>query len=313
MGEAWFMSAERTMYPEALSIPVETLDLEIVGRMFDQIVCGPPCFGQLEEWQNWFHYLLPRLLPRAFRRPTLTYVAEWLAGGMFSQYPGEIGDEPYRGFQADVFATLGQALMSTAVWEGPKLKWQDGLFRQRKRHGKDWWYLDETSPPISALLFFCLKYLRPSQIDAWFHSVVAIECPLWRSQLIVWFTGAQRMLRGEITQPKQFGDLEWRVKWEWDHVLSGNYTGTFPHASTLVDARGDVIAHNGRCDMDPAHNIAFIPKVNLVAFCEFYNALLPRRARVEFSRQVNDVPLLAAEMGGIAEEFIELEMTNAMT
>lgn len=115
MGEAWFMSAERTMYPEALSTPVEKLDLEIVGRMFDQIVCGPPCFGQLEEWQNWFHYLLPRLLPRAFRRQTFTYVAEWLAGGMFSQYPGEIGDEPYRGFQADVFATLGQALMSTAV------------------------------------------------------------------------------------------------------------------------------------------------------------------------------------------------------
>ena len=311
MGEPWFMSSERRMYTEALDNPVTQLDLDVVREMFDGIVTGPPCFGQMKEWQEWFHYLLPNMLPMAFQQPTLAYVAEWLAGGMFSQHPDGIRDDFYRGFRADIFGTLGRVLMMSDIWEEGRLKWQGGLFSQSKRYGETWWYLDETAPPVSAMLFFNLKYLQPNQIEPWFLSVIDIECPLWRAQLIVWFTGARRLLMGEITQPKEFGERESRVKWEWDHVLSGNYTGRFLEVPSLVNARGEAIAQASLCDSEVAHRVAFIPKVNLVAFRELYKSSLRRSVRKDWDSQISRVPLLVREMGAIAKEFVELELTDA--
>jgi|GEM_PF-1707473 len=307
MGEAWFMSNERRMYTEALQITFEYLDHTITNRMFDEIITGPPCFGQLDEWQRWFHYFLPNLIPLAFKKPGTSYIAEWLASAIFSQLPEGLEDGPYRGFRDDVLATLGQVLMAPDIWQDGHLKWQGGLFKEGGRYGDSSWYLDQTSPPISALLFFCVKYLRPSQIEPWFRSAINIDCPLWRSQLIVWLTGARRILTGEITQPKDFGDLESRVQWEWSHVHSGNYSGNFPPPALIMNARGKNITDQRNCDEEQLSNISFIPKVNLLAFRSCLNAQLPKSAREALAYQVMDVPLLEKEMGVIATEFVDMD------
>ena len=305
------MSSERRMYTEALDNPVAQLDLNVVREMFDGIVTGLPCFGQMKEWQEWFHYLLPNLLPMAFQQPSLAYVTEWLAAGMFSQHPEGIREDFYRGFGADILATLGNVLMAPDIWDEGRLKWQGGLFSQSRRNGEPWWYLDETSPPISAMLFFSLKYLQPKQLEQWFHSAIDIECSLWRSQLIVWLTGARRLLIGEITQPKEFGELEWRIRWEWDHVLSGNYSGISSEVAALVNARGKAISKQFPYDVETARRVAFIPNVNLVAFREFYKSYLPRFVRKEWHNQISNVPMLVREMGSIAVEFVNLELIDA--
>jgi hypothetical protein len=308
MGEAWFMSAERKIYSDALLTPVEQIDLEAANRMFDEIATGPPCFGQRDEWREWFHFLLPNFIPKAFKQPRTSFVAEWLASAMFSQHPEGLEARFYRGFHADVFATVGNILMANDIWEDGQLKWQGGLFRESTRYGERWWYLNEVSPPISAMLFFCMKYLRPNQIEPWFRSAIDIDCPLWRSQLMVWLTGAKPLLIGEITQPKDLGELEPRVQWEWSHVFSGNYTGDFSGVPQLVDARGKLVEANGEDSVKQNRGVPFIPEVNLVAFHECVKKYMPKNIRERMAYQVLDVPLLEKELGEIAAEFVALEL-----
>jgi hypothetical protein len=281
MGEAWFMGASREMYSEALTVPAEDLDNDVVDRMFEAIVGGPPCFGQLEEWRDWFHYLLPRLVPLALRQRTFSYIAEWLAGGTFSQHPDGLEDGSCRGFRGDVLATLGHVLMSQQIWDNGRLKWNGGLFSESRRYEMRSWYLDRVSPPISVMLFFCLKYLRPRQIEAWWASVIHIDCPLWRAQLMVWLTGAQPIITGIISQPSQFDEPDCPVQWEWSHALSGQY---------------------------PEGEVPFIPLVNLHAFESAVKLLLPTQVRTDLVSQVLDVPLLKSEMGWIAEGFVDLDL-----
>jgi len=309
MGEAWFMSFDRKMYTDALSNSVEKLDPEMVNRMFDDIIAGPPCFGQLDEWQNWYHYFLPRLIPMSFKQPGISYVAEWLASATFSQHPAGLQSELLRGFRADVLATLGNVLMAPVIWEDGKLKWEGGLFNESGRHGESWWYLDTTSRPIAAMLFFCVKYLRPDQIGPWFRSAINIDCPLWRSQLIVWLTGAKHLLSGAVTQPSQLCDAETRVEWMWSHVFSGNYTGDFSNESTLVDKGSKSHASGPKAGVTSRCDIPFIPPVNITEFGACYEEVLPKKVREEFAEQVMEVPLLQKEMGAIAAEFIELKLS----
>lgn len=307
MGEAWFMSDDRKMYPDALEKPFDELDPEMLSCMFDEIVTGSPCFGQLPEWRDWFHYLMPRLVPLALQMPSLSYVAEWLASATFSQHPNGLEGEMHAGFRNDMLVTLGRVLMSSEIWEGYKLKWQGGLFQESQRYAARSWYLDQASPPISALLFFCLKYLRPDEIAPWFRSVLNIGCPLWRSQLIVWLTGARPLLLGEILQPKALENTEPSVVWEWSYIYSGNYSGDFSNPLSIVTSKqtktGDG-AKTSRKDWD----IPFIPQANLQAFRDCFYSWLPRGVRSELSEQVLQVPLLSVEMGHIALQFVDFEL-----
>ncbi|MEO8384956.1 MAG: hypothetical protein ABI583_06935 [Betaproteobacteria bacterium] len=312
MGEAWFMSGERKMYTGAIGVPFEKLEPEVVGKMFDEIVTGPPCFGQLDEWRNWFHYLLPNLIPKALKQPSLVYVAEWLVGAAFSQHPDGLEDYPYRGFRSDVLATLGHVVMSPEIWDDGKLKWEGGLFHESRKYSEVWWYFDRTSPPVSAMLFFCLKYLRPNQIEPWLRSAIEIDCPLWRSQLIVWLTGAQRMLSGEISQPNEFGELEWSVNWEWSHVISGNYSGDFSkEPAVLLDAGCKPIASAASDISNASRHAPFIPEINLLEFRKCFKKLMPRDVRELLSAQTTALPLLKREMGNIPVAFEELELSTA--
>ncbi len=106
MGEAWFNTDKRRMYPELLgdlaAVPVRELEYILA-----QIANGTSSFGPYDEWSDWFHYLLPRLLPRSHE----TYVEpllEILITALFTQYPAGLGDARYPGFREDVLATVGQ-------------------------------------------------------------------------------------------------------------------------------------------------------------------------------------------------------------
>lgn len=58
MGEAWFMSESRKMFPELLG-DLESLPDETVTDALQEIVSGLACFGPYKEWHEWFDYLLP--------------------------------------------------------------------------------------------------------------------------------------------------------------------------------------------------------------------------------------------------------------
>src|SRR3982751_1905908 len=66
MGEAWFIAPERKMFPELLGDLELLSDDGILEPLRETI--GPSCFGPHDEWTEWFHYLLPRVLQRAWGR-----------------------------------------------------------------------------------------------------------------------------------------------------------------------------------------------------------------------------------------------------
>jgi len=223
MGEAWFMAPERQMYPELLG-DLDALTDEQLDRPMEEVAIGPTSFGQLPEWTEWYHYLLPRLLQRPWRA-VLHHPVEVLVTGFMTQHPDTTGDWPYGGFQSAALATLGQYIMSAPFWiddeAAPRCftKWEGPT-------GICGWY--RADGLLSGSLFFCLKYLAADQVRPWFQSVSAIPNKYWKAQLITWLVGAHPILTGEIDQPAQFPEEgTFGVTWEWSHTLSGNYSGDF--------------------------------------------------------------------------------------
>ena len=223
MGEAWFMGETRKMYPELAG------DLSKLSPMFLQdpltdIISGNCSFGRMEEWTDWYHYLLPRLIPRSHERfcdPLL----EYLLCGFFVLYPDGIKDEPYRYFRKDVLATLGSCMMDTECWDKGQVRVGSLLHRSNANPNRIWCWWD-ASGDFSASAFFCAKYLTPDEIEPWLKSMLSIRSAHWNAQVIVWLLGAHGMFMGKQTQPSEleFADRPC-VDWEWSHVLEGDYSG----------------------------------------------------------------------------------------
>jgi hypothetical protein len=307
MGEAWFMGSARRMYTEAIELPFEELDDDLVRTMLEAIASGTSCFGQLEEWRNWFHYLLPRALPSGRRQYAGAFDVELILTACFAQYPAGFEDEPYAGFGNDMLLSMGRIIMSAELWNGDQLKIGSGLIRKSRRYGQEWWYLHRVCKPLSALLFFCLKYLNPTQIKEWAESVTAIPCPYWRAQIIVWLIGAKPFLETRITQPNEFDKLEPEIEWEWSHFLAGNYSGDFSPSSPLVNSKGEKIGST-RPGPKP---IPFVSEINLSAFVDAIGAEFPRQVREEWCSNVTAVPLLEKEMDQYARQFKDYVITSS--
>lgn len=64
MGEAWFMSETRGMFPELLG-DLTTLPLDQIQTPLFEIASGTRAFGEMDEWTQWYHYILAQTLPRA--------------------------------------------------------------------------------------------------------------------------------------------------------------------------------------------------------------------------------------------------------
>lgn len=222
MGEAWFMSPERILYTDLLG-DIASLVSDQIERPLEEIVSGLTCFGPYPEWQEWFDYLLPRVISRQLRVIVHDPV-ERLITAFMARHPDPGASPPYEVFLDDALATLGQYMMSPQRWsEGKfdaaitvnKVEWPSGLF--------GWFNCDGL---LSASLFFCLKYLPAEKISDWFTSLLDIPNPYWKAQIIVWLVGAHPILVGAINQPSQFPEQgPCDISWDWSHALSGNYSG----------------------------------------------------------------------------------------
>ena len=115
MGEAWFMGEEREMYPELLG-DLDQLSDEQLTVPLVEIASGTSSFGPMDEWTEWYHYLLPRLLERQWPRH-IYHPAELLVTGFIAQHPDSKGGSPYASFRSDALATLGQYIMSQHFWQ----------------------------------------------------------------------------------------------------------------------------------------------------------------------------------------------------
>jgi hypothetical protein len=283
MGEAWFMGTDRRMFPELLG-DLDGIPVELLQKALVEIATGTSAFGPFEEWQEWFRYLLARLIPRS-HETCVDALLEILITAFITQYPDGWDRDPYPTFRTDVLQTLGQCLMDPMCWPEGEF---DAITCLNKRYVafQDRWFWDEPGAKLSASLFFCLKYLDVEQIEAWIASLLAIPSPYWRAQIMVWLLGAHGVLSGRIAQPSELSRDDYpRIAWAWSHCLSGDYSG--------VDGGEDKL-------------LEFIPAANRRAALQCVTSHFTETVFLDWLASIAAEPSLEAELGTTPDLFWNL-------
>lgn len=280
MGEAWFMSEQRVTFPLLLG-ELDALPNRKIRRPLEEIASGPCSFGQLDEWTQWFHYLLPRLIPRVHGAWSLVGV---LVTGFMAQHPDGLGNPSYPEFATDALLTLGRCVMAPICWPDGALDIETCLGKHRIADGRRLWL--DASEALSSSLFFCAKYLPSEAVQPWFASTLAIADPRWTAQMMVWLVGAHPILTGEVTQPADLAiDHPFNVGWDSHHALSGNYSGDLGRDAPLSQ---------------------FLPPENSQAILRVVRTCATLDKLVAWDEAIKADRDLAVEAAGLADYFADL-------
>ncbi len=284
MGEAWFMGDDRKMYPELMSDLGEVSTCDLQGPL-GEIASGTSSFGPMDEWSTWYHYLLGKVLPRS-HEAHVSYLLESLLTAFMALYPNGVYREPYKGFRDDALSTLGRAIMDGECWDSADIAIGKVLRRSNNNPNQVWVWWD-ASGDLSASMFFCLKYLPESAIEPWLRSVLDIQSPHWRAQVMVWLVGADGILNDVARWPSEFSlDAHPYIGWEWSHCLR--------HEMAVSDVSG----------APPA--AAFIPDGSRKAALSAIRSYFNEDRLLEWLDCISTVPYLEAELAAIPSTFEEL-------
>ena len=249
MGEAWFMGETRTIYDSLLDTDVAKWPQKEIQSILVEIASGLKHFGHADNWADWYGYLLPRCMPRAFECH-IDYLFETLVTGCMAVMPDSCTSWGYPSFREDALATLGKAIMAPTLWpDGPRVS--AGCLHRYDTAPTGYPVWGDASGDFSASMFFCLKYLVPEDVPAWTKSVFDIPCPRWRAQVLVWLVGAKAIIDGKISQPEKLDEQHnLDVEWAWSHIIDGQNAAYDEGMENQV----------GR--------IEFLPKANRLLFLE---------------------------------------------
>jgi len=278
MGEAWFMGLERLMFTELLT-DLDNLQPQELQRPLVEIASGISCFGPLEEWTSWYHYLLGALVTRSHEE-FVEDILEHLVTGFMAVYPNGIQDAPYARFREDALLTLGCAIMDSQCWNGSEIVVGSILHRSNNNPNRVWCWWD-ASGDFSSSMFFCMKYLPESLITNWFKSVLAIPSSHWRAQLIAWLVGAHPMLTNQVQWPSQMKEgVRPSVSWAWSHCLrpelaTTDRNGETPMASLLPDASRDAVLQTVHDYFTEDMFIEWLSSISTVPYLELELAEIP--------------------------------------
>ena len=284
MGEAWFMGDERRIFHE-LESDLSKLTVRQLQAPLQEIGSGTSSFGPYEEWHSWYHYLLGQVLCRR-HESFQSSLLESLVTAFAALYPNGIHGSPYPEFQHDALQTLGQCMMDPECWSGNEIVVGRFLHRSNKNPNQIWGWWD-ASGDLSASLFFCLKYLPSSLVRGWFSSVLALESPHWRAQLVVWLVGAHDILRGRVVWPSEFGpQLRPSVSWDWSHCLR-------PELATSDESGASPV-------------VSFLPELSRMHALDVVDHYFTDDVFLSWLDSIESVPYLKAELAEIPSTFEEM-------
>jgi len=218
MGEAWFMGEERRLFKELMTERPDQWSLELIEVVLQNLASGPGCFGHLQEWTDWLHFLIPLLLVRIDdRRWADTY--ESMVSAFIAQYPDERSAPLYKGFFSDVLATLGRIPMLASNWNDGRLA--DGKVISSVESTASGLFIS-CGGALSAGLFLNLRYLEHDHVAAWLASVFAIKDPLWQAKLVLWMARSRALLVESGRQPAALrSEHEYGSGWQESWSLKG--------------------------------------------------------------------------------------------
>lgn len=287
MGEAWFMGDERKMYPE-LKGDLGKLSSRELQQPLTEIASGISSFGRMQEWTDWYHYLVGQLVPRSHEN-FVDCLLEYLVTGFIALYPTGNEDEPYDGFREDALLTIGRCIMDEHCWDKSEIRLGTILHRSNENPNRVWCWWD-ASGDFSASMFFCLKYLPESLTAEWFDSVLAIPSPHWRAQVLVWMLGARDILTGEKKWPSEFvmGQVP-SASWAWSHCLSAELmderaTEQNPHARFVSETVGKRVLDRTYQYFTPDRYLEWLTSFDRVPYVRDEIANLPRDFETLFVR-----------------------------
>jgi hypothetical protein len=275
MGEAWFLADERRMFTELDqeigSVPTRTLQ-EALG----EIGCGVSSFGCLEEWEVWFNYLLPRIIPRCDEK-----FVSWLLEEVCTAFlQVDLGTEKNDGttiYRYQALQTLGQSLMTSNRWHDGKIVLGSILHPSNRNPARIWGWAN-VSGDLAASLIVCLRLIDTKDIQEWVNSIFAIACPYWRAQLLTWYVGARPLLNEKVHFPRNFDEWTPQIGWSWSHVVHGNQGG-----SNVADR--------------------LFPEANIATFKAAFEANLREADLKIWQNEILEIEALRVEVGPLVKRF----------
>lgn len=198
MGEAWFMAERRRFFTELLTEDPSRWEHGLIATVLTNLSSGPGCFGLRKEWTDWLHYLTPTLLAR-IDGPLWKDIYEGLISAFMARYPDECSEYPYKGFLADILATLGRVPMAASNWNDGSLAMGELIPAVEKMANGE--LVLFCGGALSAALFLHLKYLDEDLLSDWLASVFAIEDAIWGIKVTLWIAKSRELLLQSGQQP----------------------------------------------------------------------------------------------------------------
>lgn len=218
MGEAWFMGENRKIFAE-LEGDVSDLSVQLLQEVLGEIVSGVGVFGQLDEWREWFDYLLPHIIPRC-NEEYVSWLLEDICSAFLQIDLDRDDRQMIRHRREDVLRTLGQTLMQEDNWSNGSVVLGKILHYSNNNPAKIWGWAN-VSGDLAASMILCLRLVEPEDIKGWVQSIFAIDCPYWRAQVLTWYIGAKPLLDGKVHFPSQFDGWSPQISWSWSHGING--------------------------------------------------------------------------------------------
>ncbi len=212
------MGEVRKTYSE-LAGDLDQLETSYLQDALEEITSGTTCFGYMDEWTNWFHYLAPRLVQRS-SDSYVYYLYEHLVSAFMALYPDETRiDERDNALAKDIFCGLALAPMDPSRWHNGAPCFEKTMYSyQYAKTGHNPW--TEVSGDIAAGASLCYKYLSCDELGPWIDSALAINEVHFRTQLLLWCVEAEPLLSGKIRRISKLPE-DSGPSWAWSHALSG--------------------------------------------------------------------------------------------
>ncbi len=276
------MGETRRMFTE-LNEGFDSLSTEYLQEVLGEIAGGASAFGLHEEWEDWFRFLLPKLVPRCDEH-FVTWLFESLCSAFLQVDLATIneGRKPYD--REEILSTLGQVIMTENRWKNGRIV-SGRILHPSNNNPAKWWGWANVSGDLAASLVVCLRLVDDEELAGWVDSIFLIDCPYWRAQLLTWHVGARPLLSEQIHFPNQFdawtandNNKNPSIGWDGSHVVR-----EIQGSKSLAES----IFPNGR----------------VARFRGIFEAHLQNADLSKWKEEILKVPALRSEVGRLVTDF----------
>jgi hypothetical protein len=185
-------SREKVNFQELFELEPQDLSIELLQQVLTEITFDITTYDQERNADSvlatdWFYFLLPYLIDKGHQKVANVYFTESLIAAVIATTIS-FNRALYQDFESDLVSTIGQIVMSSFFWQNERLK-----FCFVDEQLEIWEVAPACSGPISAWIYFNIFFLKTDQINGWVQSMLDIEDPFWRANLLAWLAAAGKL------------------------------------------------------------------------------------------------------------------------